>query len=230
MPELVANCPRCATKKISFEVKNIEYTTTKYGWKNYYETFSICRNCKTATNFVISDKDIKNQIKDMFGKSGESINNYACIETYINLKNSFTEKPPEFIPKNIEEIFIEGLICKSVDCFNASGTMFRLCLDMATKDLLPTTETEGLNSKILRSLGFRLEWLIKNDKIPKSLKELASCIKNDGNDGAHEGILSREDLEDIYDFTYILLERLYTEPERIKLAKERRKNRHECKE
>ncbi|MFY4842858.1 hypothetical protein ACOTWI_11115, partial [Aliarcobacter butzleri] len=60
----------------------------------------------------------------------------------------------------------------------------------------------------------------------KSLEDLTNCIKDDGNDGAHEGILNKEDLEDLYEFTFILLERLYTEPKKIEMAKERRLNRH----
>jgi hypothetical protein len=51
------------------------------------------------------------------------------------------------------------------------------------------------------------------------------CIKEDGNDGAHEGTLKKEDAEDILDFTVALLSRLYTEPERLRLAKLRRDKR-----
>lgn len=47
-------------------------------------------------------------------------------------------------------------------------------------------------------------------------------MKDDGNDGAHEGTLTQHDADDLLDFTIALLERLYTEPERLRLAKARR--------
>ncbi len=61
--------------------------------------------------------------------------------------------------------------------------------------------------------------------LPEVLKDLSSAIKEDGNDGAHQGTLKKVDAEDVMDFTVALLERLYTEPERLRLAKERRENR-----
>jgi hypothetical protein len=50
-------------------------------------------------------------------------------------------------------------------------------------------------------------------------------VKDDGNDGAHRGTLGKADAEDLQDFTFELLERLYTEPARLKQAEERRKQR-----
>jgi len=70
-----------------------------------------------------------------------------------------------------------------------------------------------------------MEWLLDNKILPEALRELAECVKDDGNDGAHEGILDKETAEDLDDFVYILLERLYTEPQRLVDAKERRKQR-----
>ncbi len=114
----------------------------------------------------------------------------------------------------------------AIGCNNAAATMFRLCLDLATKALLPA-QAEGLNGNIKRNLGFRLPWLFDNKLLPEALRELSTCIKDDGNDGAHEGILTKEDTADILDFTFILLERLYTEPKRVELAGQRRLARRE---
>ncbi|MBA3385446.1 MAG: DUF4145 domain-containing protein [Chthoniobacterales bacterium] len=76
-----------------------------------------------------------------------------------------------------------------------------------------------------RSLGLRLPWLFDHALLPGGLRDLSHCIKEDGNDGAHAGSLSREDAEDLLDFTRALLERLYTEPEKLRLAQERRAER-----
>ena len=52
-------------------------------------------------------------------------------------------------------------------------------------------------------------------------------MREDGNDGAHQGTLTKEDAEDLLDFTFLLLERIYTELQRLKEAKTRREKRRE---
>lgn len=104
--------------------------------------------------------------------------------------------------------------------------MFRLCVDMATRGMLPAEGAEGgPNAKQRRDLGLRLPWLFDNGKLPEGLRDLSHCIKEDGNDGAHAGTLTKEDAEDLLDFTSRLLERVYTEPGKLKAAKERRDQR-----
>ena len=76
----------------------------------------------------------------------------------------------------------EANSCLASQCFNAAGAMYRLALDLATKDLLPD-EGEP-NAKTRRSLGLRVPWLFDNGKIPADLKSLAECLQQDGNDGA----------------------------------------------
>jgi hypothetical protein len=102
--------------------------------------------------------------------------------------------------------------------------MFRLVIDLSTKSLLPPAE-EPPNAKIRRSLGLRLEWMFDNGRLPSDLRELADCIKEDGNDGAHDGSLSKNEALDLRDFTFSLLERLYTIPKRVELAAARRNER-----
>jgi hypothetical protein len=82
-----------------------------------------------------------------------------------------------------------------------------------------------ITAKQGRDLGLRLPWLFEHNLIPPALQELAKCIREDANDGAHVGNLSKEDAEDLLDFTTALLERLVTEPKRLEQAEARRKER-----
>lgn len=91
--------------------------------------------------------------------------------------------------------------------------------------MLPIEEVHGLNNKTRHDLGLRLPWLFDNGILPDGLRGLSTCIREDGNDGAHQGTLTREDAEDLLDFTIALLERLFTEPKRLEQAKERRERR-----
>ena len=229
MPEIVTDCPRCGAQKTTFDVKQGTYLHAEHNWKRIFEAYSVCRNCNKGTILIVEQKQNTSPFKintyNILEVSNSSLAPYVDVRGFINLKDNIHVQPPEHLPPHIDEAFREGTTCLSVACYNAAGTMFRLCLDFATKEFLPKDNEGGLNDKIRRSLGWRLDWLFNNEKLPKTMRELSTCIKDDGNDGAHEGILSKEDAEDILDFTTVLLERLYTEPRRLEIARERRETR-----
>lgn len=230
MAELVTDCPRCGSRHITFDVAATKIVGQEYGWQYWYETFCICRHCNRTTIFVLSESvntNYNHVHKVGLLKVDGSLNNWVTVERYVSLKDNASVSPPDYIPKEIEAIFKEGAICFAVGCYNAAGTMFRLCVDLATRSMLPVEETEGLNAKVRRDLGLRLPWLFANGQLPVALKDLSTCIKEDGNDGAHAGTLKKPDTEDMLDFTTALLDRIYTEPERLRLAKERRDARRE---
>lgn len=228
MAELVADCSRCGARKITFDLTQENLIGVKYNWQRWYEAYCVCRNCRRSSIFVLAqdvdaDKDIvhKNGLVKLTG----SVNRLMRIEGLITKKDEASVHPPQHLPGPIEAAFREGATCLAVGCCNAAGTMFRLCVDLATRSLLPEGDIEGLNAKVRRDLGLRLPWLFANNRLPAALHDLSSCIKDDGNDGAHAGTLGKEDAEDMLDFTTALLERLYTEPEDLRLAQGRREER-----
>lgn len=228
MAELVANCPRCGSRHITFDVIAEKIIRVQHGWQQWYEAFGICRHCSLSSIFVLSenvDGDYKHVHKVGLLKAEGALNKYVNVKGHISMKDSAAAAPPEHLPQEIESVFVEGATCVATGCYNAAGTMFRLCVDMATKAMLPAEDVPGLNAKVRRDLGLRLPWLFDNGHLPTSLRDLSSCIKEDGNDGAHTGTLSEVDAADLLDFAFALLERTYTEPARLQLAKERRNAR-----
>ena len=232
MSLLVADCPRCGAESITFDVKSaIRAGTGHTDWLLRFEAFAVCRRCTRSSVVALE------------------VHRYEAVESYRSLKPFATDaalnadlkvlgflsakdrnpvSPPEHVPEPIDRAFREGATCLAVECFNAAATMFRLCLDLATRDLLPAEgEEPQANSRQRRDLGLRLPWLIANGKLPSSLAGLASVVREDGNDGAHAGHLGKEDAEDLLDFTRVLLERLYTEPARVALAEARRVRRRQ---
>lgn len=228
MAELVANCPRCGANKITFGLVHAIIVGLRYDWQNEYEAFCVCRACSKSTVFVL--KDCVNANYRALHETGltnvnGAVNSFVTIEDFISLKDRVAGAPPEHVPDSIAAIFREGATCLAVGCNNAAGAMFRLCIDLVTKGFLPEADADGLNNRVRRNLGLRLPWLFDQRLLPEALRELSGCIKDDGNDGAHDGTLTKEDAEDLLDFTTVLLERIYTEPKRIKLAQERRLKR-----
>jgi hypothetical protein len=149
---------------------------------------------------------------------------------YICLRDMGAMKPPDYVPEPIANAFSEGATSLATECWNASGTMFRLAIDLSTRPLLPKDDEEGLNKRIRRDLGLRLPWLFKTGRLPAGLEDLSHAVREDGNDGAHQGTLTREDALDLGEFTYVLLERLFTEPQKLKLAEARRAERRKQKQ
>ena len=229
MVMLVDDCPRCGSQKIAFDVNGLNCTRVYNalgGGKTYeYEVYCVCRECHKTTMFLCRPLT-KNKTLD--GYNWESgifgLKEVAEVVRPISPADLAVEEPPEFLPEHINSAYEEGAKCLAIGCYNAAATMFRLCLDYATKGLLPDGE-QGPAQKIRRSLGLRMEWLFDNHILPEALRELAECVKDDGNDGAHEGILDKAAAEDLEDFTYLFLERLYTEPQRLIEAKTRREQR-----
>jgi len=230
MSEIVTDCPRCGAKEMTFDLLGQIPTNITSEWKHHCEAFCVCRKCKLSTVFILSQTEYgKHEQFLKLSSYAAAVNRIVEIEGYICIKDIACKKPPEHLPTNVASAFCEGATCLSVGCYNAAGTMFRLCIDLATRPMLPDGETEVPNAKTRRDLGLRLPWLFANGSLPEALRELSLCIKEDGNDGAHQGTLTKDDARDILDFAYVLLERIYTEQQKIALARDRREARRATK-
>jgi uncharacterized protein DUF4145 len=230
LAQLVDDCPRCDARTTTFDVlATTEVLRVEYGWQAWREAFCVCRNCSQATVFHIADRetDSSELIRAAHGldKIPGSATSYVNVEGFVSLKDEAHARAPEHTPPDIDAVFAEGATCLAVRCFNAAGVMFRTCVDLATRKLLPDGEAEGLNARVRRDLGLRLPWLFEHGLLPSDLKDLSTCIREDGNDGAHQATLTEHDAEDLLDFTNRLLERLYTVPGRLKMSEQRREKR-----
>ena len=229
---MVADCPRCTATNMTFDIRAAIYRGVSYQWQRHYEICSECRRCAQPSLFKISDHntETKNILGDVsrFVSYTGSIDTICRIEGLVGVADLIAQNPPEHLPENVASAFKEGAKCLAIGCYNASAAMFRLSIDLATKPLLPDAEDTSKpqpNHRQRRDLGLRLPWLFENGILPAALIDLASCIREDGNDGAHDGTLSKQDAEDLMDFSFELHERLFTEPERLSLAAERRSAR-----
>src|SRR5438874_8410073 len=108
MAELVADCPRCGAKRITFDVTQEHFIGTRCDWQYWYEAFCICRHCKRSTTFVLtqnlqSDHGVVQ--KNGLMKLTVAVNRYMNIENFISLKDAAAVNPPEYSPENISAVF-----------------------------------------------------------------------------------------------------------------------------
>ena len=217
-----------ARSPLRFDLTQDTLLGQRYRWMGVWEAFCVCRRCHLATIFVLHQSepdDGELQRRGLHAITGAA-NDDVTIHSYVNITNIKARPSPEHLPDAIKAVFQEGAKCLAVGCFNAAASMFRLALDLATKERLPSPAAEdGPDDKTRRFLARRLRWLFDKGKLPDSLRNLSSVVRDEGNTGAHEGTLDEAATEDLIDFTDRLLTQLYTEPAKLRLARERQAQR-----
>ncbi len=227
MSIISANCPRCGDKKTTFGVKGHNFIEKDIAGQHWYELFAVCRSCGEATIFlIVTPKILADRALGALNEINEvSLNRYFRIERFISLRDNIIHRPPDSIPDPIKAVFEEGAACFSIECWNATGAMFRTCLDLASKDKIQGVNEKDITKNQRENMAARIEWLFDKKKLPDNLKELADCIRQDGNDGAHDGTLGKDEADDLLDFTVQILEHFYTQPAKAEESRRRRAER-----
>lgn len=215
---------------MTFDLLADVYVGQEYGWASRHEVTVACRRCRRLSILKVELANITFQGK--FTERGSLSELKGDLEPtmrqlgFLNVADlAGGAEPPDDIPPAIKKAFVEGARCISIGCFNAGASMFRLCLDLTSKPLMPDPANTSVPqpSKYERfNLGARIDWLMNQGLLPKSLYDLATCVRHDGNDAAHDGSLGEAEAADLLDFTTALLERLFTEPARLAAAEARR--------
>lgn len=224
MPMLAENCARCGVKNGTFDVlAKVDLGNSEM------EIFCRCRACNTSTVFHAEQLHGNIGLENL---AGDFVNAYIEIREVVFVVPR-SDICPNHVPDDIRRIYDEAALCLAVGAWDASGIMFRKVLDAATRPLLPS-QAEGdsrddpnfIPIKVRRDLKLRLEWLIKNGKMREKLYDLIECIREDGNDAAHDTIgITKDEALDLSEFTLIALEELYTFPGQIEENKRRRAER-----
>lgn len=229
---LVSNCTYCGTRKIRFDNHGFN-KVNNYQW----DIFSICSNCYKPSVFQVSMRDdigspaLINDLKDrttLAHLKNTNLLDFFSLGELVTPPRDSVKECPDHVPENIKKVFDEAAICLALNCFTASGAMFRLCLDITTKELLDQwINTNRMadpqpNSAKKGKLFNRIEFLIEKNVIPSDLKDFAHHIRLDGNDAAHDGSTEKDEAEDLLDFSELFLERIYTNQKQLELAQARR--------
>jgi len=225
MAEFAHDCPRCKRSQVTFDLLESSALPPEQSGYPRWEMFSRCRRCFRCTIFVAEAQQWGFDLLtgEKLAEVKGSVEYVLSFKGFVSLKDFSAVQPPEDLPDDVAQAFKEGARCVAVQCYNAAGTMFRLAIDLATDPLLPAIGASGApNATTRRNLGLRLPWMFDNKVLPEDLRELATCVKEDGNDGAHKGTLSKHDAEDLQDFAHALLDRIHSEPARLKAAQARR--------
>ena len=137
MTELVADCPRCGERQMTFAVDAVHHLEHP----DFHEGFCICHSCRRSTVFVLSGQ--REEIVRMLHTQLDD--HSVTIEGPIR-PLSLTDVPlPAHLPENIRSVFNEGVSCFTMQCFHAAAVMFRLCLHLVAQDII-SRKKEGENN------------------------------------------------------------------------------------
>lgn len=228
-PMLAGDCPRCAHRAVTFAVFASKIVDVDL---LLHEAFCVCRHCFMPSTALL-------QATSYSVAEIEALGDVYINRTYEFQRWVFTppnvRSCPDHVPLEIQRIFMEGATCSAVGCWDAAGTMFRKVLDNVTRPLvplgaesLPKEDPGAISRQQYRNLGLRLPWLFDRGLLPAALRELSTCVQQDGNDAAHAlAGITEDEATDLADFTTLILEALYTVPGRIEENKRRREERRQ---
>ena len=218
------DCPRCGQGKTTFDILS---QSPYYDGSVFYETFARCRHCNKCSIALFSPK--MSNSTDIENLSGEYINSHYAFCEWVSVV-PVTKPTPKFVPEPIARIFQEAATCTAIGNWDAGGTMFRKTLDASTRSITPRPDSEELvkapNWKTYKDLKLRLDWLFEKQILSAALKDLSSCIHEDGNDAAHDLVgIDKAEASDLSEFTEMILQALYTVPGQIEENRRRRDER-----
>lgn len=225
-PMFATDCPRCGQAKTTFDLRSAFKIGEDSGW-DVYEAFLICRSCFRSS--IGKLRETRTHQEGPMSQLGQYVNwAYRLDQWVFEIPNRRT--CPDHVPEPIVRIFNEAATCSAIGAWDAAGTMFRKVLDSATRTITPAPdsniEPRPSNWKTYKDLRLRLDWLFERGLLSPALKDLSSCIHEDGNDAAHDltGITEVE-AADLGDFCERVLEALYTVPGQIEENRRRRQER-----
>ena len=213
--DLVLNCPHCGTTGAGFtgvHSRQREDETRRPVW----DVFAYCRVCQAGIVLVVRSAQGYNPLAS----------EWRSRRTTFSIERVHpapaTEVAPKYTPDPIAKDFKEGLRCLRRGDFNAAGMVFRKALQRATTALAKAHSMDPFESKT--TLHRRINALAKDGHLTDSMRDLATAIRLDGNEAAHEEDqdFDKDAATQIQEFTELFLIYAFNLPERVKLASQSR--------
>ncbi len=217
------DCPQltCRARKSAF--------TTAAGWfhANSGSTYiaALCPVCAIPTMFVIETNPPGQQAINAFlGYGGDPFapsagghlrsQSLAAVRIARTVPAPPDHTVPEFVPDNVASAFLEGLKARDTGMLPSAVYNLRKALERTVRDKNPAG-TGGLKN--------RVKELEKLQMLPSTLVDLAHTVRAEGNVEVHEDEdWSAEQVQELIDFTVLLLTYLYSLPVRISAIAEHR--------
>lgn len=229
MITFVYDCPHCFTESAAFEVGDFacrEYDDLPI---NVFTILGVCNRCghgivascgientpskATGAYYNIGAKTVSQKVYERFlNHKGKRLQ----LESVLGFLPEFEPKRPEpnklqYLPSRVEDKFrvAEKAFLRSsgdADFINIAGTAYRSAIELALAEL----DVDDRD----KNLSWRINHLVKQHILVKSMGDFAHRIRILGNDATHNDI-SIEELVELRLFTSLFLQYTFTLPAMI---------------
>jgi len=212
MAFFIRDCVRCGVRKVQHFLVGSNCVD---GYKNW-EVAGACADCKSISIYAWRSSDASISPANYTGSLEQP--NAKLEDAPIRIATTAIELS-EHIPVRIAGLFREANECRQMTWYEASGSMYRKTLDVATKYIY-THDPRLEGKEPAQALRVRIKSLGEMNILEKDIVELADIVALDGNDATHDvDPYTREEAEALEDLTLDLLERLFVRPARIAAVK-----------
>ncbi|MFX4083667.1 DUF4145 domain-containing protein [Sphingobium yanoikuyae] len=203
MAIFVTKCPHCSADKMTFHIQALEQRLGEYDGN----AFSSCPSCRNPIcAWIKRGTSARLSINSLSGWMGNIED--AGWRISILWPPAQASVAPEDVPTSISRNFVQAEEARKRQHWESAGMTYRRCLELAMKDRAP--DLSG-------SLARRIDKLAEAGGLTSDVAEWAHSIREIGNEAAHdEHEPNPDDIEDLAAFTKIVLEYLYTMPEKVR--------------
>lgn len=229
----VADCRRCGAKRMSFDVYGVSTQIWSLPYRTpvgtrYHRAIELacrCHECSSTTIFELSaEAESDYGLPKVRFEENENPTSFGYREVKA-LPGSHPLPTPTDTPEPAATFYKQGAAALASGLFDASGAMFRKCLESVTRtdnmiQLLPDDDREKYCSSWLKA---RINKLKEIHAIPPALGDLVDVIKEEGDDAVHDDVLyDRDSAQSLQLFTKTFLEQVFTIPAQIKRVRAKR--------
>ncbi|MGV1834682.1 DUF4145 domain-containing protein [Rhizobium rhizogenes] len=206
---IVRDCIRCPTKQVQMIAQGWVETDNINA-----EIFFVCQACGQGSIYWGQpDRDPVTFNGNIEKDRGRSFGGQPILAFPSDIHLS------EHIPERVRDLFQQAHRSRKTGLNDASGSMFRKTIDVATKGIFSTDArlAEKIPADAPRA---RIKALAQFGIIDNEIFELADVALVDGNDAAHDADpYTAEEAEALEDLTFDLLERIFVRPARVAAVK-----------
>lgn len=205
MTVIIHDCPHCRAEMMTHEIKLHDKVGERKG-----AVYLKCNGCGMPSAALIStSKENKASFQSLIdAKAAPQKFGYIIDEFFPETAEADI---PEHLPPRVDDILREAEDAKSRKKKHSAGLAYGKVLDIAFKKFDPT---------IKGTLHSRIDQLGKSGKLTPELADWAMGLKVVRNDSTHdEEPFEDKDIEEIAEATKLILQYLFTMPERLRLLK-----------
>ena len=216
MPEMATDCPHCGVPQTGFCLhaeRNVN-SSGAIGLVPDWATWWVCNRCTEGIIVKLQHR------QDGYRNPPSAVQ--GAVHRYFTVAGIYPkpsiDRAPAHAPDNVSRNYDEAVTAISHRLYTSAGMTLRKALERATLALAPQPVSKSFRDKTLLA---RIESLRSQQVITEGLCELAKEIRTVGNAAAHDDEdLSKEETEQLREFTELFLIYTFTLPVRVAGARQ----------